>query len=223
MSRSPSTGRSRPQHGEPDTWARLAVPLPSLRPVAASLCRHPPATDRLFGCSPPQARFAAHILCSGAKGVEEAAKVERVASALARGGPGEGPDLAVRIVVDCSFTPSAPPKEVLAGAATASLRLPFLRLSAPRRTQPHAHMKAQTPLYAVRASPPLCSTARSSGPWSSSSSAATLRTRTTRSPRASPSRAGRSPLRRSHRAAVATAGACSASRAMRSRSSARNE
>eukprot|EP00198_Chlamydomonas_reinhardtii_P013077 XP_001702414.1 predicted protein [Chlamydomonas reinhardtii] len=40
---------------------------------------------------------------------EQAARVE---AALANGGPGSGPDVALRVVVDCSFAPSAPPKEM---------------------------------------------------------------------------------------------------------------
>ncbi|GIM05741.1 hypothetical protein Vretimale_10224, partial [Volvox reticuliferus] len=43
----------------------------------------------------------------------EAAQVERLTAALAAGGPGAGPDGSVlRIVIDCSFSPEAPPKEL---------------------------------------------------------------------------------------------------------------
>ncbi|GIL62906.1 hypothetical protein Vafri_17110 [Volvox africanus] len=41
----------------------------------------------------------------------EAAQAERLAAALATGGPGAGPDSALRIVIDCSFSPESPPKE----------------------------------------------------------------------------------------------------------------
>ncbi|GIL62903.1 hypothetical protein Vafri_17110 [Volvox africanus] len=42
----------------------------------------------------------------------EAAQAERLAAALATGGPGAGPDSALRIVIDCSFSPESPPKEL---------------------------------------------------------------------------------------------------------------
>lgn len=47
-----------------------------------------------------------------AAAAEQAARVE---AALANGGPGSGPDVALRVVVDCSFAPSASPKEVRGG------------------------------------------------------------------------------------------------------------
>ncbi|KAG2483928.1 hypothetical protein HYH03_017249 [Edaphochlamys debaryana] len=47
-----------------------------------------------------------------ANGAAVAAQVARVAAALANGGPGSGPDVALRVVIDCSFAPDAPAKEL---------------------------------------------------------------------------------------------------------------
>ncbi|GLI62533.1 hypothetical protein VaNZ11_005193 [Volvox africanus] len=42
----------------------------------------------------------------------EAAQAERLAAALAAGGPGAGSASVLRIVIDCSFAPESPPKEL---------------------------------------------------------------------------------------------------------------
>ncbi|KAG2452981.1 hypothetical protein HYH02_002318 [Chlamydomonas schloesseri] len=55
---------------------------------------------------------AAKEAAKAERAAAEVAQAARVEAALANGGPGSGPDVALRVVVDCSFAPSAPPKEM---------------------------------------------------------------------------------------------------------------
>ncbi|GLC41919.1 hypothetical protein PLESTF_000100300 [Pleodorina starrii] len=55
---------------------------------------------------------AARVVERAERAAAEAAQAERLAAALAGGGPGGGPEAALRIAIDCSFAPSAPPKEM---------------------------------------------------------------------------------------------------------------
>ncbi|KAG2425676.1 hypothetical protein HXX76_013518 [Chlamydomonas incerta] len=68
----------------------------------------------LAAMTPEQAEQwrAAKEAAQAERAAAEAVQAARVEAALANGGPGSGPDVALRVVVDCSFAPSAPPKEM---------------------------------------------------------------------------------------------------------------
>ncbi|KXZ54099.1 hypothetical protein GPECTOR_5g202 [Gonium pectorale] len=70
--------------------------------------------ELLSGMTPEQeaAWRTARRAARAARAAEEAAQLERVAAALAAGGPCGGPSAALRVAIDCSFSPSAPPKEM---------------------------------------------------------------------------------------------------------------